>query len=300
MEIAGWGVAAIAETLTAYEKWITKRYGTFLLNDKTDPAAIAPGFNVSNLTLFAYNLDPATNSSSTALSSEVIKGQPAYSTIFVDHGKSFQFARRKSASHPGLSCTMEQSNNLRDWFPVDPSRLTVTSLDDTWEEIRLTESNSNSYFRAKIERTDDTQGTFLPWQQSIAVAGGSPNDRNANLVDDLIEYAFEPLASGGPLRNYDPERDQNKQGLPTIRAGSRPLGRIVYARMKQSSSPGVTYSIQQSLDRITWDPVPLSNLTERILRSDATWEEVECLITQSSPTLIYYRTNIELTQPLLQ
>ena len=220
--------------------------------------------------------------------------------IVTDASNTFAFARRKAANHPGISCIVEESTDLRNWTPVDPARLTVTSLGATWEEVRLTQAVANGYFRVRLEKVSDPKGSFLPWQNTVAIPAGSPADRNANLIDDLLEYGFDLTPAAGATRPYDPGRTGNPAGQPNIRARSRMISRIVFARMKASATPGVVYTLEQSPNLSDWSPVPQAIMTERILKSDTSWEQVECLLDDSSQPRMFYRTRVELSQPLLQ
>ncbi|MEY3897956.1 MAG: hypothetical protein RLZZ214_3477, partial [Verrucomicrobiota bacterium] len=299
-EIAGWGVAASAESLTGYERWIARRYKTFLLTAETHPSAIPAGSSVSNLELFAFNLAPGTGSNGAAIPPPQIQGLPSQSAVLMDQTNRFQFARRKTSTHPGIACIVEESTDLKNWSSVDPARLTVTSLDSAWEEVRMTEAVANGYFRVRVEKAADPEGGFLPWQNSVAIPAGSSADRNANSIDDLMEYGFNLTPSGGGGRPYDPSRIGDPLGLPAIGACGRLVSRIVYARMRANTAPGVYYILEQSQNQSDWAQVPQAIVTERILKSDASWEQVECLLDDASQPGMYYRVRVELSQPLLQ
>lgn len=295
LQIAGWGVAASADSLTGYERWIAQRYKTFLLTAETHPAAIPQGSTLTNLELFAFNLAPNTGS----ISPPEIQGLPSQSAVLIDQTTRFQFARRKAATNPGISCVVEESRNLKNWTPVDPSRFTITPLDETWEEVRMTEAITNGYFRVRVDKTAGSQGGFVAWQNSVAVPAGTPDDKNANLIDDLLEYGFDLSPARGGCRTYDPSRMGDTHGLPTIGVMGRPASKIVYTRMRADASPGVRYVVEQSQNQSDWTQVPQANLSERILKTDGTWEQVECLITPSQLGTSF-RVRVELLQPLLQ
>lgn len=297
IDICCWGLAAEASLLTGYEKWLASHYRTFLQNNQTDPAAIPEGSTLSNLTHFAFNIPLP---SQAAAAAAAIHGLPAYSRIVTDASNTFAFARRKAANHPGISYIVEESTDLRNWTPVDPARLTVTSLGATWEEVRLTQAVANGYFRVRLEKVSDPKGSFLPWQNTVAIPAGSPADRNANSIDDLLEYGFDLTPAAGAIRPYDPGRTGNPAGQPNIRARSKMISRIVFARMKASATPGVVYTLEQSPNLSDWSPVPQAIMTERILKADTSWEQVECLLDDSSQPRMFYRTRVELSQPLLQ
>jgi hypothetical protein len=298
INIYGWGLEADASRLTGYERWILRKYGTFYQNETTDPNTIPPGSHLSNLLLFAFNLDPAPPLPNASLPPNFdIRGQPVFSSIVVEDAKTFRFARRKSATHPGIAYTVEESGNLKDWSFTSPGRLKIMPLDDTWEEVQLDHMGGNGFFRVRLERDNDPEGRFLPWQAGIAVGGGTPSDRNGNSIDDLIEYAFDLPGNGG-FRPYDPDRTGSKPGTPVIRSRKKPMMRIVHARMRADQSPGVRYVMEQSEDLSTWEPVPAEAMTERILRSSPEWDEVECLIDSHSRKSLYFRFKVEMTQPL--
>ena len=307
LSIYGWGLAADASSLNGYEKWLATHYRTFLQNNQTNPAAVPEGSSLTNLEHFAFNLPlPAGVSKAPVSSSQPIlppglpiQGGPTYSRVMTDTSNTFAFARRKAANHPGISFIVEESTNLRSWSPVDPARLTVTSLDATWEEVRLTQAVANGYFRARLEKVSDPEGSFLPWQNSVAIPTGSPADRNANSIDDLLEYGFNLTPADGATRPYDPVRAGNPAGQPNIRARRRMISRIVFARMRASATPGVLYLLEQSPNLVDWSPVSKDLMTERILNSDPSWEQVECLLDDASQPRMFYRTRIELSQPLL-
>lgn len=291
-EIAGWGVAATAQTLTGYEKWISRRYGSFLHNDKTAPLAIPAGSAVPNLMLFAFNLAPATPTV------PALQGLPSYSIIPGEPSNDFAFARRKAGNHPGISYIAEESADLASWTPLNPARLTVTSLDGTWEEVRLTEAVSNGFFRVRLENTSEPQGSFQTWQNSVAVPAGPPGDSNANSINDLIEYGFNLTPDGANLP-YDPGRTGNPAGLPTVHTLGPARSRIVFPRMRADAAPGVVYTLEQSPDLANWSAVPAADLTERILQTDGTWEQVECLAGEMTQPGMFYRVRVELSQSLL-
>ncbi len=300
MEIAGWGTAASSEDLTGYERWIAGTYRTFLLNAETNPLTIPPGSSLTNLELFAFNLAPSsfTSLSGAASVSPAIQCKPTYSRILTETPNTFAFARKRSISNPGVSAFLEESTNLKDWLPVAPARLTVTSLDETWEEVRLTQAVSNGFFRVRLESDSASQGKFLTWQNTVAIPGSSPSDRNANSIDDVLEYAFDLSPPDGASRLYDSSRTSNPAGQLNIQSRVSTISRIVFARMKPSANPGVSYSLQMSSNLTDWTVVPQSLLTERILRSDTSWEEVECLVNDASMHQLYYRVALELTHPL--
>lgn len=298
INIYGWGLEANASKLTGYEKWIARKYGTFYLNETTDPDTIPPGSNLSNLLLFAFNLDPAPPLPNASLPpNSDIRGQPVFSSIVVEDAKAFRFARRKASSHPGITYTVEESGNLKDWSIVNPTRLTLTPLDDTWEEVLAEHVAGTGFFRVRLERDNDPEGAFLPWQAGIASSGGTESDRNGNSIDDLVEFAFD-LPSNGGIRPYDPERTGSKPGTPVIRSRTKPMMRIVHARMRADQTPGVSYVLEQSENLESWNPVPAEAMTERILRSSSEWEEVEYLINTLSKKSLYFRFKVEMTQPL--
>jgi hypothetical protein len=297
INIYGWGLEADASMLTGYEKWILLRYGTFLLNEQTDPAAIPAGYSLPNLVLFAFNMAPVTPTSPGAIAAPLIQGMPAVSIILAQDTQTFRFARRKSATNPGISYVVEESSKLEAWNPVDAGRLVISPLDETWEEVRLAQPVENGFFRVRLEQNHDPLGTFLPWRNAISIHGAPESDRNANNLEDLVEYAFD-LPSSGAIRPYDPDSAIAKPGLPNIGKRFNPMTRIEYARMRQDASPGISYTLEQSVDLENWTEVPAANISTKVVQTAVDWEKVECLVNTPQNPTYYFRVKIELSQPL--
>jgi hypothetical protein len=306
--ISGWGLSADPSYLTAYEKWLSLHYRSLLPEARLDPNTRPPGSTLSNLEHFAFNIplplgvseEPASLLAPVPPPGPPIQGGPAYSRVITGTEKTFAFARRKAANHPGISYVVEESTDLTKWNPVDRARLTVTSLDATWEEVRLTQAVAKGFFRVRLEKLSDPEGTFVPWQNSVAIPSGSAADRNGNSIDDLVEYGFDLNAADGTSRPYDPNRAGKPAGQPNIRAQGRIFSSIVFARMKTGAAPGVLYVLEQSANLSDWSPVPQSIVTERIPKSDNSWEQVECLLDDASQPMMYYRMRLELPRPLSQ
>jgi hypothetical protein len=302
VEIAGWGVAATAETLTRYERWISRRYRTFLRTPQTDPEAVPEGYRHSNLELYAFNLlpeAPVSNAPAALGVAAPISGSPVFSSVLMEEGLDFVFARRRAASRPGLSYVVEESSNLAAWTTVESSRLKVRPIDGVWEEVRLPRSGGRAFHRVRVESDGDAGGAFARWRDEMAAAGNDPTDRNDNRIDDLLEFGFDLPATRGGASYYDPAKTGTHEGLPTMRGAIKAYSRLVFARLRQEADPGLTYTIEESADLTGWAAVPAERLTERILRSAGDWEEVECTIPRPDGPSCFYRIHLELTQPLL-
>ena len=302
MEIAGWGTAASAEDLTGYEKWIATHYRTILPTAKAAPTYRPQGSTLTNLEHFAFNIPlPAGVSESATQAAQIILprgpteppivGQPSYSPTF-RNASIFRFARRTAASGPLASCEVEYSTDMIQWNRVDEERLAVTPLGEGWEEVRLSLPfilNQPGFFRTRV--------TALP-----ATPGGSAyissGDLDADGIDDLLQYAFKLKAHEGKLRPYDPARTSDQAGLPVLAMRPERMSRIVFPKMRESTASGVTYGIEQSTNLQQWSKVPAPSISERVLRSDGDWDEVETLIMDSAHPSVFYRVCLETTFPI--
>lgn len=295
--INGWGLAADPSTLTGFDKWLSLHYRTILPNGQTSPTAKPPSSSLTILEHFAFNIPlPAGISESPAPLNQTpyppvppdppIKGQPVYSMTFrqVRH---FRFARRTAASGPMVSYHVEYSPDMTHWTTLEEEALTVTSLEDGWEEVRcgiISTQAKQTFFRARVTSLSPQSGG------SALISSG---DLDANGIDDLLQYAFNLNAQNGGLRPYDPARPSNKAGVPIIGTGFERMSRIVYPRMIESANPGVNYRLEQSADLQLWTDIPPAIFTERVLRSTGDWDEVETVIMDSPRRQMFYRVCLE-------
>ena len=121
------------------------------------PLADFEGDGLNNLLEFALNLNPKTSDRATMVAgtgtgglplirSESVSGQPRVTTEFV---------RRRAVGAPGISYTMEFSSDLTTptaWSSAGGTE-TTTQIDDTWERVKVTDSQPASpsrYARLKV------------------------------------------------------------------------------------------------------------------------------------------------------
>ena len=76
------------------------------------------------------------------------------------------------------------------------------------------------------------------------------------------------------------------------------MSRIVFPKMRESTASGVTYGIEQSTNLQQWSKVPAPSISERVLRSDGDWDEVETLIMDSAHPSVFYRVCLVTTFPI--
>lgn len=290
--LGGWGLAAEGSALNGYEKWISKQYKTIVQNNLTSPLARPPGGTLTNLEHFAFNipLSGAISSGPSILSNPAISGSPVYSATFRNL-MNFRFARRTAASQPQVSYTVEYSPDLTHWTTVEENRLAITPLDADWEEVRCLFPNllnNAGYFRTRITSLQGSGGT-------THLAAG---DLDGDGIDDLLQYAFDLGAPSGGIRPYSAARPAHKAGIPIQSIQPSRVSRIVYPKIRVEAKSGVTIQIQQSVDLTTWTTVPSAMISERILRSDGDWDQVEAVIMDTNAPQAFYRVAVELTESL--
>ncbi len=299
--ISGWGLGTEAQYLTPYEKWITTRYRTFLKTPKTAPQAKPDGSQFSNIELFAFNLlTTSGNGYGNAQPPSPVTGTPVFSRTpktLLD----FKFARRTSASAPGITYTVEESADLKTWNPVATDRLAISPLSGDWEEVlyRVPILHSGTTFRrVRIDSIPGGEGPFNQWPGRVAVVGGSGNDTNANGIDDLVEFAFD-LATGEAPRGYDPARPGKKAGLPVMRSQTVLIPSMTFARMSSQANPGIAYTLERSSNLTGWAPVNPALVIENITESNGDWDKVELAILETGAASAFYRLRLELSETLV-
>jgi hypothetical protein len=126
-------VTAYVQTYTEMNSWLLVNFGTALATAQTDPLAV-DGDGVPNLTKFAFNLtvgQPATTET-------VGTGTSGLPAIWFDantHRLCVEFVQRTSALNPGITYTVEFSNDLVTWTPGG-TLIQTQAIDSVWERVR--------------------------------------------------------------------------------------------------------------------------------------------------------------------
>ena len=106
--------------------------------DLADPS----GDGIANLLKFAFNMAPNAGdlllSNHSVLSASGTSGLPAITTDASGH-LHIEFIRLKAASNPGITYTVETSADLGQFQLLDLSGATVTSIDDKWERVAISD-----------------------------------------------------------------------------------------------------------------------------------------------------------------
>ncbi len=153
-------------TLTGYDSWLVQwttpeeRLNSYLMHALSTPA----GDGVPNLLKYAFNLlgtGPGQSASLATpnLSALAVAGTAGLPAIGVsgDGRVTLLYVRRKAASQPGITYVVEFSSTLEpdSWTTNASATETVTSLDDTWERVLVTDSlapTPRRFVRVRVER----------------------------------------------------------------------------------------------------------------------------------------------------
>ena len=124
----------------------------------------------------------------------------------------------------------------------------------------------------------------------------------------MIGMRMEPATSWSLLSIWSPETADSGFTIRTGQAAKRAflfrvsriaeLPRIVFPRMRSAANPGVTYTVESSIDEITWTPLATWEYSEQVLRSEGDWDEVEVIVLDRSPVQEFYRIRLDLESPL--
>ncbi len=289
--LSGWALAADPTGMSGFEKWLYGRFHTTRKDAQAQAGALTPGTNLSNVVNFGFNLLPAVDG---LLAATDISGQPASGKV-LRQVFDFRFARRRAETQPGITYTIERSLDLRTWRAVAVGEQRVTPLDAGWEEVavsRLISTGERVFHRVSIDQAVEQGLGFAAWGLSATVPAGQPGDLNADGIDDLVQYAFELSGSEGGARHYDPTAPAQKGGLPAQTCGLAPVTTLVFPRMKASANPGVTYTLESSLNQIAWTVVPSEQYLEQVRRTQGDWEEVEITIPDGANSQWTYRIGV--------
>lgn len=153
-------------TLTGYDSWLVQwttpeeRLNTTFTRALSTPA----GDGVPNLLKYAFNLLGTGPGQSASLATPnlgvlVAAGAAGLPAIGVsgDGRVTLLYVRRKAASQPGITYVVEFSSTLEpdSWAANASATETVTSLDDTWERVLVTDSlaaTPRRFVRVRVER----------------------------------------------------------------------------------------------------------------------------------------------------
>ncbi len=119
-----------------------------LATDGSEDDGNPSGDGVANLLKYAFNMAPDAGdlleSDVSILPNGGTAGLPAITTNATPQ-LVIQFVRRKAATNPGVTYTVQVCSDLSnpaDWSPLDLSGATVESLDGTWERVTATDPTS--------------------------------------------------------------------------------------------------------------------------------------------------------------
>ncbi|MBP6865792.1 MAG: hypothetical protein KBC32_11080 [Candidatus Didemnitutus sp.] len=153
-------------TLTGYDSWLVQwttpeeRLNSYFMHALSTPA----GDGVPNLLKYAFNLLGTGPGQSASLATPNLgvlaaagaAGLPAIG-VSGDGRVTLLYVRRKAASQPGITYVVEFSSTLEpdSWTTNASATETVTSLDDTWERVLVTDSlaaTPRRFVRVRVER----------------------------------------------------------------------------------------------------------------------------------------------------
>ncbi len=297
-KVFGWALAATGSQLSGFEKWLSSRYRT--LEPITDSVVNGntPGSNFANIANFGFNL-PTTLTppplAGASLPPNTITGLPQYSRT-IRQILDFRFARRTQSSNPGIVYRVEQSTDLSNWLAVDEARLAIAPVESGWEQVTIglpIVNGGKVFCRVRVETAAGANTQFSTWSQNVAVTGGTPDDRNADGVSDLLQFAFDLDLNSGVPRSYDPVRTVRKAGLPIQSTRSAKMSRILFPRMSATSNPGIHYRLMASTNLSDWRLLQPIEYNERVVRTEGDWEEVEVVIFDYAKVRSFYKFMLE-------
>jgi hypothetical protein len=301
ISVCGWGLEADEAQLTGYEKWLATHYRTILDGGATSPDTKPPGSTLTNVEHYAFQIPlPLSNApvtaeslaqnSTTVASTPPITGTPAFSRVYRTI-MAYRFARRKTDFSPNTAYIVEISSNLRTWTELEDESLTITSLDELWEEVSYITTSVGPkplFCRTRVESLEQ------PGSPSYIRAG----DHDGDGMDDLLEFAFDLQTSSNRTRAYDPTRSSGKAGIPIQSTKGGIYNRLVFPRLRDQSNPGIRYKVQESRNLILWSEVPPNMMSVRVLRSSGDFDEVEAIMLESTGSRKFYKVVVEPTVAL--
>ncbi|MCH7224966.1 choice-of-anchor Q domain-containing protein [Haloferula sp. A504] len=116
-----------------------------LATDGSEDDGNPSGDGVANLLKYAFNIAPNAGDLLESNVSILPNGGSAGLPAITANGTPqlvIQFVRRKAASNPGVTYTVQVCSDLsdpNDWSPLDLSGATVESIDSTWERVTVTD-----------------------------------------------------------------------------------------------------------------------------------------------------------------
>ena len=111
-----------------------------LASDGSQDLANPSGDGIANLRKYAFNLAPNTGDlftpNNTVLPESGIAGLP-FITRDVQGRLFIEFVRRKTATQPAITYTVETGGDLTNLQPLDLSGASITSIDAIWERVTV-------------------------------------------------------------------------------------------------------------------------------------------------------------------
>jgi hypothetical protein len=288
--ISGWGLSADPVKLTAFEKWLSQHHRSLMGVAASAPEAKPEGSHLTNLEHFAYNIPLPAGVSQSPIAAAIPPGTPigslpVYSQNF-RNVMDFRFARRTASSGAAVTYAIEYSPDMMNWSDIEEESLAITPLEEGWEEARFVKvlnPGMRSFCRVRF--------TSVPRSEATTQIVGTDQDLDG--IDDLVQYAFDIRFENGRPLPYDPSRPFHKAGMPIFSTHEARVSRLVFPRMRASVNPGVNYRIERSSDLGQWTTVPASSVTERVIRSNGDWDEVETLLMDVGHRTMFYRICLE-------
>lgn len=148
--MSGWALSADGNELNRYEKWVTYHYKTLEKTAQIHPDSIMPGETQSNILNFAFNLMPIGDAS--------ISGSPKIQRVLlkdeVEEYTSITFARMRGEPGSDVLYTIEDSDDMKVWSPVELSRIQENILQRTeaWEKVecKVALGDAQQFYRVRL------------------------------------------------------------------------------------------------------------------------------------------------------
>lgn len=134
---------------TVADAWRQANFNTIQSTGPASDYATPHGDTVPNLHKFAFNLS-ATGPDNNNLTPDGLSGLPSLLRSG-SNSFDFYFLRRKASTQPGLAWLPEWTTNLATYSPLSLGPATITSIDATWERVKVPVSAaSGRYLRMRL------------------------------------------------------------------------------------------------------------------------------------------------------